>query len=118
LLDRLLKVHRYLEGSGLDATFTLANRLKDIKGAKPVHDLIVRIATDEIGHVQFGSKWFAYFCDEKQVSRVSECRKILKASINDLPYRREPIKENLRLDAGFLSEEVEVFKGFQQELCI
>ncbi len=118
ILDRLLKVHRYLEGSGLDATFTLANRLKDIKGATLVHDLIVRIATDEISHVQFGSKWFAYFCDKKQVSRVSECKRILKASINELPYRREPIKENLRLDAGFLSDEIKAFQEFQKELCI
>lgn len=118
ILERILKVHRYLEGSGLDATFTLANRLKTIPGAEAVHKLILKISTDELKHVKFGSYWFAYFCDKQQVSRISECRRILKKSMYDLPYRREEIKEELRMSAGFLSEEIEAFKDFQKELCI
>lgn len=118
ILERLLKVHRYLEGSGLDATFKLANRLKGIKGAEELHDLILKISHDELKHVQFGSKWFAYFCEQEELSRISECKRILKKSIDELPYRREPIQDQLRLDAGFLSEEIKAFRDFQKELCI
>lgn len=118
LLERLLRVHRYLEGSGLDATFNMANRLKDIKGAEKTHALILRIANDELRHVQFGSRWFDYFCTQKKVSRITECKRILKNSIGILPYRREAIRDDLRESAGFLSEEVQAFKDFQKELCI
>jgi len=109
LLERLLKVHRYLEGSGLDASFSLLSKVKTLNEAKPLVKLISRIAHDEISHVAFGSKWFVKFCEEKGLDRASECRRILRQEKYCLPRRKERINELLRLDAGFTKEEIFIF---------
>ncbi|MEO0336753.1 MAG: DUF455 family protein, partial [Pseudomonadota bacterium] len=61
LLERLVIVHRYLEGSGLDASDKIHRRLSGtlIPGTGEVVKLI---AEEEVGHVLFGSKWFREFC--------------------------------------------------------
>src|SRR4051812_47649817 len=51
LLDRILIVHRYLEGSGLDASDTLLRRLSGVKGSVAVRAVEV-IRREEVGHVQ------------------------------------------------------------------
>lgn len=114
ILERLLKVHRFLEGSGLDAGHTLVKRFQSVKGSDGIKELLCRIANDEIKHVQFGSKWFAFFCEKEDLSRISECKRILTKFRDKLPFRREPINEKLRLEAGFTKEEVEVFKEYQK----
>ena len=61
LLDRVLIVHRFLEGSGLDAGETILRRLKGVD-AKPVQKAAEKIFSDEIGHVEFGSRWYRNIC--------------------------------------------------------
>ena len=117
ILERLLKVHRYLEGSGLDASFSLLKRVKGVQDSESLVKLISRIAHDELSHVQFGSYWFSKICEEKGLSRVAECKRILKEH-RLLPRRRERINEELRLKAGFLKEEIEVFSEEQKAVVI
>ena len=109
LIERLLKVHRYLEGSGLDASFSLLGKVKTLNEAKPLVKLISRIAHDEISHVAFGSKWFVKFCEDKGLDRAVECKRILRQEKYCLPRRKERINELLRLDAGFTKEEIFIF---------
>lgn len=118
ILERLLKVHRYLEGSGLDASFSLLNRVKCVPDSDALTKLISRIAHDELSHVQFGSKWFAKVCADKGLSRVSECKRILNSERRRLPRRRERINEKLRLKAGFTKEEIFVFSEEQKAAVI
>ena len=113
LIERLLKVHRYLEGSGLDASFSLLHRVKGLKDSKPLVKLISRIAHDELSHVQFGSRWFSKFCEREGLSGISECKRILTEERHCLPRRREKINEELRLRAGFTKEEILVFSEEQ-----
>lgn len=114
LIERLLKVHRYLEGSGLDASFSLLKRVKSVGDSKPLVKLISRIAHDELSHVQFGSRWYVWFCEKKGLSRISECKRILKEERHLLPRRRERINEELRIKAGFIKEEILIFSEEQK----
>lgn len=115
ILERLLKVHRYLEGSGLDSCFILKNKLTGVSSDNELKPLLEVLAHDELDHVRFGSYWFAYFCEQDGLSRVSECKRILRDAKNLLPKRKGPIQEPIRLKAGFLKEEVSVFRSFQKE---
>lgn len=116
ILERILKVHRYLEGSGLDASFSLLNRIKRVHDTEQIQPLLERIATDEVGHVQFGSFWFAKFCEQRSLNRVGECKRILKEHHRLLPRRREHISLSLREKAGFTKEEVLVFQEYQKTI--
>lgn len=112
--ERVLKVHRYLEGSGLDATFSLLNRVKQVPDSQILEKVISRIAHDEIKHVKFGSYWFSYFCKQDNLSNVSECKRILEKYYHLLPRRKERMSVSLRTQAGFSLDEIKVFSSHQQ----
>lgn len=105
LLDRILIVHRYLEGSGLDAGDTLFRRLQAID-CPSVKMAVRRIGDDEIGHVLFGSNWYRQICKNENVdpnqdyfSRMAKLRGVL-------PKRIEPVNVILRQKSGFTAEEI------------
>ena len=57
ILLRLAVVPRILEARGLDVTPHMINRFKEIDDKDSV-DILNTIYSDEIGHVNIGSKWF------------------------------------------------------------
>lgn len=116
--ERILKVHRYLEGSGLDATFSLLHRVEQVPDSKILEKVISRIAHDEIKHVQFGSKWFSYFCNLNNLSNLSECKRILEKYYHILPRRKERMSVSLRQKAGFTKEEIQLFSEHQHAKLI
>jgi len=118
LTERILKVHRYLEGSGLDATFSLLNRVKQVPDSIVLEKVISRIAHDEINHVKFGSKWFSYFCEKEGLSNIAECKRILEKYYHVLPRRRERMSVSLRQKAGFTTEEIALFSEHQHAQLI
>jgi len=105
LLDRILIVHRYLEGSGLDAGDTLFRRLQAID-CPSVKMAVRKIGDEEIGHVLFGSEWYRKICKLENIdpgvdyfTRMTKLRGIL-------PKRIEPVNIDLRLKAGFTHDEI------------
>lgn len=114
LLERILKVHRYLEGSGVDAGFTLLNKIQGVPGGTNLGFVVKRISEDEIRHVKFGSLWFKRICQNEGKIPFEECRRILFKFRKNLPHRRENINTELRILTGFCPEEIRVFKEFQQ----
>ncbi len=116
LLDRILKVHRYLEGSGLDASTALLNKLKSFKNSEVLRKVVHKIVTDELDHVKFGSNWFKKICREENKVPFKECRRILLQYKNNIPRRREKINSSLREQAGFSPDEIKVFKEFQKSI--
>jgi uncharacterized ferritin-like protein (DUF455 family) len=106
LIDRLLIVHRYLEGSGLDAGETLLRRLSavDSPGTKVV---VQKIFQDEIGHVEFGSRWFRYFCESEGLDPDHYFKSRIITLTDRLPRRLEPVSHRLRLQAGFSPAELD-----------
>jgi uncharacterized ferritin-like protein (DUF455 family) len=115
LLDRILIVHRYLEGSGLDAGHGILQRLTgfDNKKLKPILDVIVR---EELEHVQFGSRWFNAICELENRDPAAEFRIRLKAVQDRVPKRLEKVNVKIRKQAGFSDFELDCLDQMQAGL--
>jgi uncharacterized ferritin-like protein (DUF455 family) len=105
LLDRLLIVHRYLEGSGLDAGDTLLRRLAGVD-AKGVQKAVKIINTEEIGHVLFGSVWYNHYCLQAGLNPVDDFSVRMDRLRTVLPRRVNPLNHDLRKQAGFTESEI------------
>ncbi len=112
LLDRVLIVHRYLEGSGLDAGLRMMKRLKEVKPSI-THEVVKRILNDEIDHVSFGSAWYQRLCDLYKLNSNQDFKERLFKLKHRLPRRLEKIDQELRLKAGFSMQEIESLRSLQ-----
>lgn len=105
LLDRIAIVHRYLEGSGLDASDTLLRRLDGVR-APAVRECVAVIRRDEMGHVQFGSRWYRAIAEAEGLDSVKDFDIRLRRLFGRIPRRLEPISHSARLEAGFSPAEI------------
>ncbi len=113
LLDRILIVHRYLEGSGLDAGDTLFRRLELID-TPSVKKAVHQITKDEVGHVEFGSRWYRKICAEDKIDPNLDYSVRMNRLILNLPKRLEPLALNLRKQAGFSDDEILYLQNLRQ----
>lgn len=112
LLDRILIVHRYLEGSGLDASEELLKKLSGLVNKEP-RRIVGIIAHDEVGHVQFGSNWFKQLCQNLKLDSDHEFKKRINSLNHKLPKRSTKLNHPLRLKAGFSENEIASLEDFQ-----
>lgn len=112
LLDRIVIVHRYLEGSGLDASDTILRRLSGVNAREALRAVEV-IRRDEVGHVLFGSRWHHKLVSEAGGDFSDDLRARLTRVFHRIPRRLEQINRPIRLSAGFLEEELEVLEEFR-----
>ncbi len=105
ILDRLLIVHRYLEGSGLDAGDTLLRRLAGVD-AVPVQKAVQIINTEEVGHVLFGSDTYRRICQLQKVDPNVDFSERMNKLRAVLPKRINPINHLLRKKSGFSDDEI------------
>jgi uncharacterized ferritin-like protein (DUF455 family) len=104
LLNRILIVHRYLEGSGLDAGESILKRLTGAaeKGARDIVRVIVK---DEVDHVLFGSRWYKKIAEQLKINPETDfCERM--NHISRLVPRRERLARELRKQAGFTEFEL------------
>ncbi len=113
LLDRILIVHRYLEGSGLDATDTILRRLSGVRAPEAVGAIEV-IRRDEVGHVLFGSRWYHNILKAEGLCSADDFEPRLMRLFKNIPRRVEPIIHSLRLQAGFLQSEIDVLEATRE----
>ena len=113
LLDRLVIVHRYLEGSGLDASDTLLRRLNGVR-AEAAAKAVTVIRRDEIGHVQFGSEWYRQFVREAGSDPDQDFTDRLTRMFHRIPRRLEPICHETRRLAGFSDREIAVLENVRE----
>lgn len=106
LLDRILIVHRYLEGSGLDAGDTLIRRLEGTAGKNTIQKIVKQINFEEIGHVDFGSRWYREICSNEKLDAAMDFPARMDSLRKRLPKRIEPLNHDLRIKAGFSEEEI------------
>lgn len=102
-LIRMALVPRVLEARGLDVTPGIVKKLKDINDEKAA-DILEIIFQDEIGHVETGSYWFKYLCEQRQLDSEQTFKQLLneymKGSI------RGPFDHEIRKRAGFTEAEL------------
>ena len=114
LLDRILIVHRYLEGGGLDAGEILIQRLKGVAPSK-VHEVVHTIVSEEVGHVNFGTKWYKHFCHRHKKDPDHDFKQRFADLKVKLPKRIERTSVELRKRAGFTDAEIECIDNFKAE---
>ncbi len=114
ILDRILIVHRYLEGSGLDAGDTLIRRLEGTDG-KLIQKIVKQINFEEIGHVDFGSRWYREICKSKGIDSNDDFISRMDSLRVRLPKRVEPIHRELRTKAGFTESEIRYYEELRMD---
>lgn len=113
LLDRVLIVHRYLEGSGLDAGDTLLRRLAGVD-AVAVRKAVQIINTEEVGHVLFGSQWYVKLCRAGGLDPETDFAPRMDRLRAVLPKRINPIQHELRRRAGFTGAEIQYLESLRE----
>jgi uncharacterized ferritin-like protein (DUF455 family) len=109
LLSRILIVHRYLEGSGLDAGESILRRLAGVAD-KATRDVVKTIVEEEVGHVLFGSRWYHRLAAIEKVD-VEKDFALRMNEISRIAPRRERIARDVRTKAGFTDFELDVLES-------
>ena len=116
LLDRVLIVHRYLEGSGLDAGETLLRRL-DAVLESPLHAIAKVIIEEEVGHVEFGSRWYREICKQEKIDPQNDFAPRLESFRYRIPKRIEKISRTYRIKAGFTESEITYLEDLRSRMA-
>lgn len=111
LLDRILIVHRYLEGSGLDAGESILRRLAGVAD-KATRDVVKLIVDEEVAHVLFGSTWYHRIATSLKID-VEKDFAVRIAEIARMAPRREKIARDVRSRAGFTPFELDVLESLK-----
>jgi len=107
-LIRMALVPRTLEARGLDVTPPMISKLRTI-GDKRGVEILKILLHDEIGHVEVGSRWFRYLCEQRQLNPFNEFQNIITNYFHgDL---RGPFNFEARQAAGFSDEEIQWLKS-------
>ncbi|MCB1859855.1 MAG: ferritin-like domain-containing protein [Gammaproteobacteria bacterium] len=102
-LARMALVPRMLEARGLDVTPGMIERFRALKN-RPMVEILSRILADEIGHVEAGSRWFRYLCDQRAIDPENTFFDLLE-SVGSGEIRC-PLNLDARRQAGFSDVEL------------
>lgn len=103
-LERMALVPRVLEARGLDVTPGMIRRLTNVGDHKSV-DILEIILSEEVRHVEIGSRWFRYCCEKENVEPESTFLELLQSHFTGA--LRGPFNLDARLKAGFSNAEME-----------
>lgn len=112
ILVRMALVPRILEARGLDVAPPMIEKLQRL-GDEDTANILQRIYTDEITHVEVGNRWFRYLCEQRELDGTEVFRDLLKGE--NSAYLRSPYNEKARLQAGFNEEELTLIKEMELE---
>jgi uncharacterized ferritin-like protein (DUF455 family) len=105
---RMALVPRVLEARGLDVTPGIMQKLADIGDDEAVSILEI-IQRDEIGHVEIGSHWFRYLCEQRKLEPESTFRHLLSQYMKG--KIKGPLDRQARRQAGFSEAELDYLEG-------
>jgi len=103
VLVRMSVVPRVLEARGLDATPAIIERFIHI-GDKKAAEILEIILQDEIGHVEIGSRWFAYLCEQRGLDREATFISMIDDYVKE--RIKGPLHVEARIKAGFDAKEI------------
>lgn len=105
VLARLAMVPRCMEARGLDVTPALIEKFRQL-GDEAGVAILTRILTDEVGHVELGSRWFKYLCSRHGFEPEAKYRELI-----GLYYKggkpKGPFNREMRIIAGFSNAELD-----------
>lgn len=103
-LVRMALVPRTLEARGLDVTPPMIKKLRAI-GDKRGVEILKILLQDEIGHVEVGTRWFRYLCQQRNLQPFNAFKSIIDQYFHgDL---RGPFNYEARTSAGFCEQEID-----------
>ena len=98
VVERMALVPRVLEARGLDVTPGMIERLKAVGDHQTVAILEI-ILREEIGHVEVGTRWFRYACEQQGLDSESTFIRLLKQY--EVSVGIGPLHIDARQQAGF-----------------
>ncbi len=104
---RMALVPRVLEARGLDVTPGIMKRLRHAGDHESVAALEI-ILRDEIGHVEIGSRWFKYHCNQRGLEMAPTFRQLIGQYFSGA--LRGPFHYEARQQAGFTEEELKALE--------
>lgn len=108
VMVRMALVPRTLEARGLDVTPPMMSKLRAI-GDKRGVEILKILLHDEIGHVEVGTRWFRYLCQQQGLNSFNAFQEIIdKYHHGDL---KGPFNYEARQKAGFSTEEIDWLKS-------
>lgn len=115
VLVRMALVPRTLEARGLDVTPPMVKKLRAI-GDKRGVEILKILLRDEIGHVEVGTRWFRYLCEQRGLNPFNTFTDIIEEYFHgDL---RGPFNFEARRDAGFSEEEITWLKQLETDSMV
>ena len=105
LLGRLAMVPRCMEARGLDVTPAIIAKFKNV-GDNASVILLERILTDEVGHVERGSYWFKWVCEQQGFEPEAKYRQLIKQYYQG-GKPKGPFNREMRIIAGFSNAELD-----------
>ncbi|MDD5460739.1 MAG: ferritin-like domain-containing protein [Methylococcales bacterium] len=105
LLARLAMVPRCMEARGLDVTPAIISKFKQLGDDASVA-LLNRILTDEVGHVERGSYWFKFVCEQQGFEAETKYRQLIGQYYQG-GKPKGPFNREMRLIAGFSKAELD-----------
>jgi uncharacterized ferritin-like protein (DUF455 family) len=103
IVERMALVPRVLEARGLDVTPGMIDRLEAVGDIETVSILKI-ILQDEIGHVEIGTRWFRYVCEQQNIDSELTFISLLKQY--NVAIGNGPLHMDARQQAGFSQAEL------------
>lgn len=103
VVERMALVPRVLEARGLDVTPGMIERLGSV-GDEQTVEILKIILDEEIGHVEIGTRWFRYACEQQQLD--SEATFIELLNRYEVTIGIGPLHIDARQQAGFSETEL------------
>ena len=105
LLARLAMVPRCMEARGLDVTPAIIAKFRQMGDDSSVA-LLNRILTDEVGHVERGSYWFKFVCEQQGFEPEAKYRQLIRQYYQG-GKPKGPFNREMRIIAGFSNSELD-----------
>ena len=102
-LVRMAMVPRVMEARGLDVTPGIIKKFAGIGDKKSVAVLEI-ILRDEVGHVEAGSRWFHYLCEQRRLDPEKTYFLLIDEYLHG--HMSCPLHKEARLAAGFSPSEL------------
>ena len=103
VVERMALIPRVLEARGLDVTPGMIERLESVGDQQTVEILNI-ILREEIGHVEIGTRWYRYACEQQGLDSESTFIALLKQY--DVSVGIGPLHIQAREQAGFSETEL------------